>query len=134
MKTLQAYYVMYYTTSTGVGLYSTETGQLQNNSIVVASSTNRIQPIWCASGTLVPNVGQLIAPSGQNVTTLNTDNLEVATGGPENPGFLSVKVLAGTSLSTLDIGVYSCMIPDESGEQQVLHFGLYLNGFNSKLP
>ncbi|CAI8006266.1 hypothetical protein GBAR_LOCUS4623, partial [Geodia barretti] len=31
-------------------------------------------------------------------------------------------------------GVYSCIIPDENGVEQVLHFGLYDYGFTSAFP
>ena len=37
----------------------------------------------------------------------------------------------GVQFSSEDEGVYSCIIPDENGEEQTLHFGLYDYGYTS---
>ena len=41
-----------------------------------------------------------------------------------------VMVSTGAEFTSEDQGVYSCLIPDENGEEQVLHFGLYPHGFS----
>ena len=37
------------------------------------------------------------------------------------------------SLHTADQGIFTCRIPDETGELREVNFGVYPNGFNSEL-
>jgi len=53
-------------------------------------------------------------------------------GGESDPGFTSIETRAGYSLSTGNEGVYVCSIPDQDGQEQLIHVGLYPNNFNSE--
>jgi hypothetical protein len=77
-------------------------------------------------------VGQWIAPDGSNITDDTSDLFNVTIGGLDDPGFTSIKIKDGASLTLDDEGVYTCTIPDENGDMQYLFVGLYGRGFNSK--
>ena len=50
-------------------------------------------------------------------------------GGGNIPSFIGLQLRAGWSFSESDEGIYTCLIPDENGVQQVLQIGLYLHGY-----
>ena len=77
-------------------------------------------------------VGQWIAPDGSNITDDDTDLFNITVGGLDDPGFTSIEIKDGASLTIDDEGVYTCIIPDENGDMQYLFVGLYRRGFNSK--
>ena len=107
------------------------TGLLQNNSILLASNTGRIGELQCISGTTSANVGSWITPNG---TTHRSGNpFEVTAGDESDPGYLSIQLVPGYSLTHLDEGVYTCVIPDERGDTQYLYIGIYPSGFSCKL-
>ena len=95
-----------------------------------ANSDDSTGTVQCISGSMEPNVGQWIAPDGQELTHSTNSPFVVTLGGSTNPGYLSTVVANGQSLSNTDQGVYSCILPDESGNQQILHLGIYLSGFS----
>ena len=117
---------------TEVGLFHTGSGRLSNNSIVIADSAGRIDGLQCISASTTPNVGHWIATNGQNITFTTGDPFDVTIGGQNNPGNLEIAIVPGESLGGLDEGVYACVIPDETGVEQTIHVGIYLNNFNSK--
>ena len=79
----------------------------------------------------MPNIGQWIAPDGQDLTAITTDPFEVTIGSSYSPGSLQVTTpVENPSLTTAHEGVYSCVIPDDSGETRYLHIGIYLHGFS----
>ena len=117
---------------TDVGLFHTGSGRLSNNSIVIADSAGKIDDLQCISALTTPNVGRWIAPNGHNITFAIGDPFNVLIGGQNNPGYLRIATVPGESLAGLDEGVYACVIPDETGVEQTIHVGIYLNNFNSK--
>ena len=106
----------------GVGLSYTPVGPLQNNSAISADDDGGINELICCSGSEAGNVGVWIAPDGADITnTMHPFNVTV--GGSGNPGFLSIR---SPHLSHDDQGVYTCQIPDEDGQMQTIHVGIYL--------
>lgn len=116
----------------GTGLAIAGSGSVENNSIVLASNTGRFGKLFCLSGSLQPHVGAWLAPNGSDITNSTTDRLDVNLGGEDYPGSISMEVEIGYSLGSNDQGVYTCTIPDENGEQQYLHVGIYSYGFNGE--
>lgn len=96
------------------------------------SASGRFNQLQCISGSTVAGVGQWIAPDGSNITEDNTDLFNVTVGGLDDPGFTSIEINDGASLTLDDEGVYTCIIPDENGDIQYLFVGLYGRGFNSE--
>ncbi len=110
----------------GVALFLEGTGMVQNNSIIQPVMANQLQ---CISASKSANVGQFVAPNGNDIT--NNSSI-VTVGNSRSPGFISLE-LNSTSFTRNNQGVYSCIIPDENGIQQFLHVGIYYGSFNSKL-
>lgn len=84
------------------------------------------------SGSLQPQVGAWLAPDGSDITNSSADHFDVNLGGEDYPGSISMEVEFGYSLSSNNQGVYTCTIPDENGEQQYLHVGIYRYGFDGE--
>ena len=120
----------------GVGLYLNSTatqlasGVIANDSFIRYDSIAELQ---CVSGSLSPNVGSWIAPDGEDITRAESDQFEIVVGGSDDPGYLSVQVASGVPFTDMEQGVYTCRIPDETGEEQYIHIGLYLPDFDCKL-
>ena len=110
---------------------SVPTGVLPNNGIVIAQSSGTIT-FQCRSGSLDTGVGQLVDLDG-NTFNIGQNNgvFSVASiGNPVQPG--SIRIRTVTSLTAADVGVYSCHIPDETGNDVDVNIGVYRNGFNSE--
>ncbi len=116
----------------GSALYTTGgAGQLTNSSLIFASSGDRINQVRCLSGSLLPNVGQWFSPGGGNLAPIADDAFEVTVGDSYNPGFVALSNPAeNPPLAASDEGVYTCVIPDETGVVQYLYVGIYLDGFS----
>ena len=99
-------------------------GVLPDNSIVRGGTIN----FQCRSGSLDTGVGQLVDLDG-NTFNIGQNNgvFSVASIGPG-----SIRIQTVTSLTADDEGVYSCRIPDETGNDVDVNIGVYQNGFNSK--
>lgn len=96
------------------------------------SVSGRFNQLQCISGSTMAGVGQWIAPDGSNITEDGNDVFNITVGASDNPGFTSIKIRDGASLTPDYEGVYTCLIPDENGDMQYLFVGLYGRGFNSK--
>ena len=46
--------------------------------------------------------------------------------------YSTLQLTHGSSLSSSDQGVYSCIVPDENGEEQTLHIGVYSYGHSGE--
>lgn len=90
-----------------------------------------IGTLQCISGSNTPGVGQWIAPDGQILDPSNTDKFIITVGQEEDPGFLTLSLAPGQFLAEGLAGVYTCSIPDETGELRVLSTGIYSSDFNS---
>ncbi len=110
-------------------MYSSQDGQVTNNSLIIASSDSSISTLECISGSPTPSIGQWIAPNGQDVTQSNDDSFAVIVGAQDNPGHIEVSLSVGRSITSSDQGVYSCIIPDEFGVESIIHVGIYPNRF-----
>ena len=93
----------------------------------------QIQNLQCISGSRTPDVGRWIAPNGQDITYSNGDPFEIIIGRANDPGYLEIRQDARRSLRFTDQGIYTCLIPDESGANMSLHVGIYLPAYTSKL-
>ena len=111
------------------------TGVLPNNGIVIArdvTSETRIL-FQCRSGSTMTGVGQLVDLDGNTFNIGQTSgvfNVEKPQGGLGSVRFRN-RVGIEDNLTATDEGVYSCRIPDESGSEVDVNFGVYQNGFNS---
>ena len=120
--------------STGAGIFvdnGNPAGVLPDNSIVRGGTIN----FQCRSGSLDTGVGQLVDLDG-NTFNIGQNNgvFSVASLGnpvqPVQPG--SIRIQTVTSLTAAVQGVYSCRIPDETGNDVDVNIGVYQNGFNSE--
>jgi len=116
----------------GVGISYDRFGTLQNNTFITTDSSGMIGVLQCISGSLQPNVGRWISPSGQDITTSIIHPFEVQAGDQNSPGSLTIRQASGHSITTSFQGVYTCIIPNERGVEKYLHIGIYSHSFNSK--
>ncbi len=114
-----------------MGIYSSRDGQITNNSLLIATSVGSVGSLQCISGTTAPDVGQWLAPDGQNLAQGGSGPFAVTAGGQGNPGCVEL-ALNSPGLTNAHQGVYSCVIPDETGVDHTIRVGLYPAGFNSK--
>ena len=116
---------------------SVPTGVLPNNAIVIAqdvTSGDRIS--WqCRSGSTITGVGQLVDLDGNTFNIgQNTGVFTVDTFGSSQPGSVQFHNRVGTeaALTAADEGVYTCRIPEETGNCVDVNIGVYQIGFNSE--
>ena len=75
------------------------------------------------------SVGDWISPEGISLITTQNDPFDVIFGDDSNPGQVMIETpLGNPSITTADEGVYTCAIPNNSGEIEYLHVGIYLLG------
>ena len=89
--------------------------------------------LQCISGSNSPNVGQWIAPSGQDITYSTSDSFDVELGGMNDPGYVDITLHSGQFITFSDQGMYTCLIPDETGVTCSLLVGIYLPALISKM-
>ena len=120
-------------TNIGVGINADGVGLLSNNSILTANENGTVPMIQCISSTTVPNIGQWIAPNGEDITYGSvTDPFDVTVGDSNNPGVVIIAPSSGHFLTSSFDGVYTCSIPDKSGMVKNIHIGIYPYDFSSK--
>ena len=111
------------------------TGVLPNNGIVIAkdvTSGTRIR-LQCRSGSMMTGVGQLVDLDGNTFNIGQNSGVAHLGGDPQHPGSVQFHNHVGTeNLATADEGVYTCRIPDETGSNVDVNFGVYRNGSNSE--
>ena len=90
---------------------------LPNNAVIFTGPDGSLPLVQCISGSLQQGVGEWIPPSSQ------TDPFNVTFGGVSDPGYFNV--MLSTTLSFADEGVYTCSIPDYTGENVLVHVGIY---------
>lgn len=120
----------------GVRLYSFDSddpGPLLNNTIIVTDNFGRMPQLQCISGSTAPNVGQWIAPSGQDATHSTSDPFDVVLGSTNDPGYFNISLHPGQFITFSDQGVYTCRIPDEAGVTRSVFVGIYLPALTSKI-
>ena len=112
----------------GVGIFAND-NPASNVSTVIADTNNQIGTLYCSSGSQTNGIGQWFAPNGVEITQNSGGSFTMVRGGGNFPSYVGLELKAGRSLSMFDEGVYTCVIPDESGIQQTLHVGLYRHGY-----
>ena len=95
-------------------------GQVSNSSIVLVISDF---VLLCLSGTSIPDVGHWINPNGTDITHDVNGQFDVTVGDNSNPGSLEVQIPSESD--QIDEGVFTCAIPDDTGEIQYLYVGIY---------
>ena len=111
-----------------MGLYHSSEGLLTNNSVVRANNGFLPGSIFCLSGRGEAGIGRWIAPNGNDYTLPGTHAFEVSVGGQNNPGVVEISVSGSDNRFPAGHwdGVYSCVIPDETGTEKIIYLGIYL--------
>ena len=115
-----------------VHISGSSTEILSNNSIVQASQVNGIREFQCISGSTVPFVGRWVSPGGNQITNSTNSLIDVSVGDPSDPGFVSIRLAPEATFTGDDEGVYTCEIPDERGNLQLIRVGIYRDGFSGE--
>ena len=112
----------------GVGLYHSSSGLLSNNSVVTASNGFLQGSFFCVSGRRQAGIGRWIAPNGDDYTLPGIHAFNVSVGGQDNPGVVEISVSGSERRFPAGQwnGVYSCVIPDETGTEKIIYLGIYL--------
>jgi len=132
-------------TSAGAGIYAgTAATQyveqpIANNGLIIALDSNNLDggdtSLWvdCVSNSSQSGVGEI---TGRDGTTL-TEGAALAGNGTwrvvnpfSRPGVLRVRAIG--VLTAGDQGIYTCTIPDDSGNNIAINVGLYPSGFNGE--
>ena len=73
-------------------------------------------------------VGNWVSPERRNLATVQNDPFDIIFGDSNNPGQLLIETPANNPpITSNHEGVYTCVIPDENGQSEYLHIGLYLS-------
>ena len=121
-------YLSIFMKSTGAGFFLSGTGNILNNSILEPNSGGRISQLQCLSGSNMSTVGDWVSPEGRNLATVQNDPFDIIFGDSNNPGQLLIETPANNRpITSNHEGVYTCVIPDENGQSEYLHIGLYLS-------
>ena len=118
-----------------MALYHSSFGLLTNNSVIRADSGFLRGSFFCLSGRREAGIGQWIAPNGDDYTLPGTHAFEVSVGGQNNPGVVEISVSGSDNRFPAGQwdGIYSCVIPDETGAEQRIYLGIYLAFTGSEL-
>lgn len=116
----------------GIGIYVTQGHQfLSNDGLIVAQPfTNRISEFRCLSGSTQYNVGQFIGTNGVNIVSDTRDPFYISRGRQFSPGVIHVR--SNRELETEYEGIYTCQMPDETGNVTSINVGLYRHGVGGK--
>ena len=106
-------------------------GNLLNNSIAISdnpASGFRLH-IFCRSDSMSGNIGQFI---GVDETAVTINNVFAV--AHQQPGEVKIENIVGShnAINASQQGVYSCVMPLQSGEIKAVYVGIYPSGFNSK--
>lgn len=122
------YFINYCVFNAGVSLYHSSIGPLANNSVIRADNGFLRGSIFCLSGRMAAQIGRWIAPGGDDYTLTGTHPFEVSVGGQNNLGVVQISVSGSDNRFPAGHwdGVYSCVIPDETGTEQRIYLGIYI--------
>ena len=87
-----------------------------------------MEVLECIAGSSTPYSGKWIAPSGNDITQESGDLFDVLS----DPGHLTISMAPGSTFTSDHNGVYTCLMPDESGVQRMVYIGLYSADYQSK--
>ena len=72
-------------------------------------------------------VGEWRSPAGRNLAAVQNDPFDIVFGDSNNPGQLVMETsLLNPPITMTHEGVYTCAIPDENGDTEYVHVGIYL--------
>ena len=110
----------------GSGIYAESADDvIPNNGIITTGSFH------CISGSKTSEVGGLVNLDGKDIiATSKPTNLTISQGLADNPGTLFVENV--DRLMEYEVGVYTCLMPDETGKTVEKNIGLYTNATASK--
>lgn len=111
-----------------MGFYRSTGETLSNNSVVMAHEGFLPGTFFCVSGRKEAGIGKWIAPNGDDYSLPGTHSFEVSVGGENNPGVVEISVIGVDNRFPAGQwdGVYSCVIPDETGTERTIYLGIYL--------
>ena len=100
---------------------------IPNNSLLEVTSRGQISQLYCLSGSNMSSIGEWISPDGTNLVAVQNDPFDIIFGDNNNPGQLLIQTpTTNPPITTNHEGVYTCVIPNESDENEYLHIGIYL--------
>ena len=125
----------------GAGLYADKRrpssdfvpGPVANNSLIVSAGDGL--RLFCVSNSSQSGVGMITTRNGTTLTVsgTNTDDLWILTNPSDRPGVLRLQTrTTSTLMNASDQGIYTCTIPDSTGNTFVFNVGLYPSDFNGK--
>ena len=98
----------------------------------MTTSGGRIPSLYCLSGSNMSLVGEWISPGGRNLAADQSDPYDVTFGSSNSPGQLQIETPGrNPPITVAHEGVYTCRIPDEYGQREYLHIGIYLSASRS---
>ena len=106
---------------------------ISNNSIILSDSTGRIPRLQCITGAAIPNSGHWISPSGLNLDSVADNPFIIVVGDETDPGYIEMRLDHDAVIGIADMGIYTCLIPNEEGDNVTFHVGVYHSSFPSKL-
>ena len=110
--------------------YEGGSGLLPNNSFIYTDSNGRMESLFCLSGSPQAGVGKWLTPAGTDVTLLG-GSFEV---NIDDPGSIEISIpLTSPPLDETHTGIFTCEIPDETGDTQRLFIGIYFSGSGGTL-
>ena len=121
--------------SAGAGIYAViaatqyDDQPIANNGLIIAlsSGSERLR-FECVSNSSQSGVGEI---TGRDGTALYSGGIWSVISPFSRPGVLRVR--ATGVLTAGDQGIYTCTIPDDSGNSIAINVGLYPSGFSGEL-
>ncbi len=113
-----------------------QSGPILNNSALIAdSSTNDFGELIlnCHSSRREERAGRWISPRGEDITYNHGDDFRIEQQSGMYPSYITLQLITGEELAFGDQGVYTCLVPDENGEEQALHVGIYRSDYEGKI-
>ena len=100
-------------------------GPIANNGLIVSGEDElRLE---CVSNSSQPGVGSITTPSGLILSPDMDSGIWKLINPFNRPGLLRFRTLDHRNLTNDDMGVYTCMIPDDNGNIISLNLGIYPN-------
>lgn len=112
----------------GAGIFVSGVGTILNNSAIEANSNGQIPQLLCLSGSNMSVAGAWISPGGMNLVAIQNDPFDIVVGDSNNPGLLLIETPdTNPPFTVTHEGVYTCRIPNENGQNEFVHLGIYFS-------
>ena len=99
---------------------------LQNNTLISGNSLTSTYGLACYSANTQSNtIGGWRFPNGDEVGGENRNDPEQVVFGHQQFGQVTLQIREGRQFISSFEGVYTCMIPDETGTVRTLYAGVY---------